>query len=123
MRLPGFIIPLLVAAALYGGYNMRLLFTQPTTNLTYETGDPRTGTKSTFIVEGLKCKGTAAFFSSLYDSIPGIIRIETFATEHKAIISYDPDVITRDSIRSVMEQEILFNDGTSEQVFKCLSVE
>jgi hypothetical protein len=123
MRLPAFIIPLLVVAALYGGYNMRLLFTQPTTNATYNADDNTAGAKNTFVVDGIRCKGTAAFFSSLYDSIPGIIRIETFATEHKAIITYDPDVITRDSIRSVMEQEIPFNDGTSGQVFKCLSVE
>jgi hypothetical protein len=123
MRLPGLILPLLVAAALYGGYNLRLLFTQPSTNSTYDTNDATTGTKNIFIVDGLKCKGTAAFFSSLYDSIPGIIRIETFATEHKALVTYDPDIITRDSIKAVMEKEILFEDGTSGQVFKCLSIE
>jgi hypothetical protein len=123
MRLPGLILPLLVAAALYGGYNMRLLFTQPSTNSTYETGDAAGGTQSIFIVDGLKCKGTAAYFSSMYDSIPGIFRIETFATEHKAIITYDPNLIMRDSIKAVMEKEILFEDGTSGQVFKCLSIE
>jgi hypothetical protein len=123
MRLPGLIIPLLVAAALYGGYNLRLLFTQPTTNSTYNANDTKAGTKNIFIVDGIKCKGTAEYFSSLYDSVPGIIGIETFATERKAVITYDPDVITRDSIRAVMEKEIPFEDGTRGQLFKCISIE
>jgi hypothetical protein len=120
MRIPKLAIPLLVIVALLGGYFLRTAFTQPTTAVAY---NKEAGTQAVFIVDGLKCKGTAAFFSSLYDSIPGIIGIETFATEHKAIFTYDPDVITRDSIRAVMEAQILFDDGSREQIFKCLSVE
>jgi hypothetical protein len=120
MRIPKLIIPALVIIALFGGYFLRSAFTQPTTNtLTGET----TGAKATFIVDGLKCKGTAAFFTALYDSIPGIAGIETFASEHKAIFTFNPELIARDSIKAVMEAEISFDDGTHEQVFKCLSVE
>lgn len=120
MRIPRLLIPTIVIASLFGGYFLRSAFTQPTTLTTY---DKASGAKATFIVDGVKCKGTAAFFTSLYDSIPGVIGIETFATEHKAIFTYDPDKITRDSIRAVMEAPIPFDDGTSEQIFKCLSVE
>ena len=120
MRIPRLLIPTIVIASLFGGYFLRSAFTQPTTNVAYDTSS---GAKATFIVDGVKCKGTAAFFTSLYDSIPGIIGIETFATEHKAIFTYDPDRITRDSIRAIMEAPIPFDDGTSEQIFKCLSVE
>ena len=120
MRIPKLIIPLLVVISILGGYTLRLAFTQPTTNVAYANS---TGATSTFVVDGLKCKGTAAFFTSLYDSIPGINSIETFATEHKAIIGYNPDIITRDSIKTIMEQQVSFEDGTEMQVFKCLSVE
>lgn len=120
MRIPHTLIPALVVVALGGGYLLRNAFTQPTTNIAYNTA---AGAKVTFIVDGVKCKGTAAFFSSLYDSVQGIIGIETFATEHKAIFTYNPSVITPDSIRTIMEAELPFNDGTSGQVFKCLSVE
>lgn len=120
MRIPRLLIPTIVIASLFGGYFLRSAFTQPTTTTTY---DQASGAKVTFIVDGVKCKGTAAFFTSLYDSIPGVIGIETFATEHKAIFTYDPDKITRDSIRAIMEAPIPFDDGTSEQIFKCLSVE
>ena len=120
MRLPRLIIPLLVIMAILGGYSLRTAFTQPTTNVRYDT---QAGATSIYIVDGLKCKGTAAFFSSLYDSIPGIFGIETFATEHKAVFTYDPDIISPDSIRVVMEQAIQFEDGTSQQIFRCLSME
>lgn len=120
MQIPRLVIPILVVLSLLGGYSLRTVFTQPTTTVAF---DKASGTTSTFIVEGLKCKGTAVFFSSLYDSIPGINGIETFATEHKAIIGYNPDIITGDSIRAIMEQQILFEDGSRAQVFKCLSIE
>ncbi len=120
MRIPKLLIPAIVIASLFGGYFLRSAFTQPTTATTY---DQKSGATATFIVDGVKCKGTAAFFTSLYDSIPGVIGIETFATEHKAVFTYDPDAITIDSIRSIMEAEIPFDDGTRERIFKCLSVE
>ena len=120
MRIPRLLIPAIVIVSLFGGYFLRSAFTQPTTAVAY---DQTSGVQATFIVDGVKCKGTAAFFTSLYDSIPGIIGIETFATEHKAIFTFDPGTISRDSIRAIMEAPIPFDDGTTEQIFKCLSVE
>lgn len=120
MRLPRYIFPILIIAAIFGGYFLRTAFTQPTTNTGSVIGE---GATATFIVEGLKCKGTAAFFTSMYDSIPGINGIQTFATEHKAIFTYNPDKISQDSIKAIMESPILFQDGSREQVFRCISVE
>jgi len=120
MRVPSFMIPILIAVALVGGYFLRTAFTQPTTSVTHID---KTGKMSVFVVEGLKCRGTASFFSSLYDSIPGIYGIETYATEHKAVFNYEPELISRDSIQAIMEATILLNDGTSGQVFKCISTE
>ena len=113
-------IPALVIVALFGGYFLRLAFTQPTTLATYDQAE---GEKATFIVDGVKCKGTAAYFTSIYEKTPGVIAIETFATEHKAVFTYDAAVITHDSIIAIMEAPVQFEDGTSAQIFKCLSVE
>ena len=125
MRVSRFVIPVLVIIALFGGYSLRLAFTQPTTNISYasEGASVANAQQATFIVEGVKCKGTASFFSSLYEDTPGIITIETFAADHKAVFTYDPQLITIDSIKSVMEAPIDFDDGTSEQIFRCLSVD
>jgi len=119
MRLPTFVIPVLVTLALLAGYGLRTSFTGPTTVQTFAKG---TGATATFVVDGVRCKGTAMFFSSLYEDIPGILGIETFATERTAVFSYDPKVITRDRIQAIMETPIPFEDGTTSRVFKCMSV-
>jgi len=119
MRLPRFIIPLLVGLALVGGYSLRIAFTQPT--LTKVFAD-RPGEKARFVVDGIRCWGTARFFTSLYENAPGIISIQAYASERAAVFTFDPDVTSRDRIRAAMEAPVRFKDGTTRQVFKCLSV-
>lgn len=119
MRIPKLILPLLVVVALFAGYFLRLVFTQPTTSVSFAA----TGSKTAvFVVDGLKCKGTAGFFTRLYQTTPGIASIETFATEHKAVITYDPEIISTDGIRAVMEAPIPLRDGSSRQVFRCMEM-
>ena len=120
MSIPKFVVPLLVIATLLGGYFLRTAFTQPTTNITVGTGE---GTKLACVVDGVRCKGTAEFFTSLYQDTAGINRIETFAADHRVIFSYDPAIISPERIRSIMEAPILLDDGTSVQAFKCVSME
>lgn len=119
MKIPHFIIPLLVVAALFGGWFLRLGFTQPSTSVTFDAQPVKTVVCT---VDGVRCKGTAAFFTKLYNNKPGIASIETYATEHKAVISYDPRVITPDSIRAIMEAPIPLRDGSTRQVFVCQSM-
>lgn len=120
MKISPWILPILLVLTLFGGYGLRTAFTQPTTtNVSGELA----GSKLTAIVDGLKCKGTANYFVSLYDSTAGIAGIETFASEHKAVFTYDPDQITPDSIKAIMEQVIKFEDGTEAQIYECLSME
>lgn len=120
MKIPHIILPVLVVAALFGGYVMRNAFTQPTTNTTFGGSGKHT---LSCTVDGLKCKGTANFFAELYKGTPGIAGIETFATEHLAVFTYDPEVISPDSIRRIMETPILLDDGTSRQIFACQSMQ
>ncbi|MCL4305409.1 hypothetical protein KJZ99_05800 [bacterium] len=119
MKVPSFILPVLVTAAILSGYMLRNVFTQPTTNATFEAV---AGETVTCTVQGVKCKGTANFFTNLYADVPGIAGIETFATEHKVIFKYDPTLITPEGIREVMEAPILLNDGSYRQVFVCESM-
>lgn len=120
MKVSKYIIPLLVVIALFGGYALRAAFTQPTTNVTVGTTE---GAKLECIVDGVKCKGTANFFTMLYKDVPGIKGIETFATERRAVFTYDPAVITPDEIKAIMEAPVPFRDGSRVQVFTCLSME
>jgi hypothetical protein len=120
MPLPRIIIPILVSLALVVGFGLRTSFTQPTLTKTFAD---KPGAKATFIVDGVRCRGTAGLFASLYEDTPGIHAIEAYASERKAVFTFDPNVTSRDQIRAIMEAPIPFEDGTSNQVFQCLSVE
>lgn len=120
MKIPRMLLPLLVVAALFGGYLLRAQFTQPTTSVAFQRGG---SARLECVVDGVKCKGTAAFFTQLYDGVPGISSIETFATEHKAIFTYEPNVITPAQIRQIMEAPIPLRDGSRRQVFQCVSMQ
>jgi hypothetical protein len=124
MRLPHFIIPVLVASALIGGYGLRLAFTQPTLYQTFGDGDEATpGARAVFVVEGVRCRGTAQFLASLYEEAPGILALEAFASEHKVVFTFDPKQTSPDRIQAIMEAPVPFKDGTSNQIFRCRSVE
>jgi hypothetical protein len=120
MRLPRLIVPMLVALALVGGYSLRIAFTQPT--LTKVIAD-RPGETATFVVDGIRCWGTAQFFTSLYEDTPGIFSFQAYASERTAVFTFDPRVTSRARIRAIMEAPIPFEDGTTNQVFKCRSVQ
>ncbi len=119
MRLPRITVPLVVALALVGGYSLRIAFTQPTLTAVFYS---RPGDQATFVVDGLRCWGTARFFASLYQATPGVFAIRAYASEHKVVFIFDPGVISRDQIRAVMEAPIAFNHGTTVQACKCVSV-
>jgi hypothetical protein len=116
MNVPRLLIPFLVIAAISAGFVTRTSLTKPTTDTVFGSGGTR---EVECVVTGLKCKGTANFFTKLYDNVPGIASITTFATEHRAVFRYDPNMTTPEQIRTVMEQTITFRDGTSRQIFEC----
>jgi len=122
MRVPAYVIPLLVIAALSSGYAARGVFTRPTTQSQQGAQDAYGTATLSCVVDGLKCKGTANLFSSLYRDRRGVAAIETFASEHVAVFRYDPASVTPDEIRAVMEAPIRLADGRQVQVFRCLEM-
>jgi hypothetical protein len=119
MKIPKLLLPVLVIVAIFGGYMLREAFTKPSTAMEFQ-GRPVATVEC--VVDGIRCKGTAGFFTSLYEMEPGIASIVTFATEHKAVFEYDPAITSLERIREVMEAPIPLRDGTSQQVFECLSM-
>lgn len=119
MKVTKYIIPVLVILTVIGGYQLRHAFTMPSTSVIYADGD---GTEIICTVDGIRCAGTAGFFTSLFDSTNGVMSIKTYASEHKAVIKYDENQITQDSLVAIMEQIFIFNDGTEGQVFDCIEI-
>ncbi|MBU0518466.1 hypothetical protein KKA00_00040 [bacterium] len=117
MKISKYLLPVLVIFTLFGGYALRHAFTKPTTQVTFEGNGTET---TTYVVEGLKCKGTANYFTSLYKDKAGISSIETFATEHLAVFTYDSEIITADDIQAIMDASLPMKDGSHRQVFRCV---
>ena len=119
MKVPKYFIPVITIVMLFAGYYLRFAFTQPTTSVVF--GEPGEA-KLVCIVDGVKCKGTANFFTNMFKEVEGISSIETIATEHRATFTYDPRRIDRKQIREIIEQPIKLRDGSSRQFFTCVEM-
>jgi hypothetical protein len=115
VKIPRILIPLAVLLFVVGGYTLRTEFFFPTTEAAFSsTGDSMVE----FTVEGLRCRGTAAFFTELFDNAPGIESITTYAANNKAVFVYDSRLITPDRIKSIFEREFRMRDGSFRSVFR-----
>ncbi len=119
MSIPKWVIPFLAVVILIAGYHSRHLFTQPSTSVEFGGNGGKTVVCK---VDGIKCQGTANFFTGLYDGVEGINSIETVASEKQATITFDPKIISAEKIQEVMEQSIPLRDGSQRQVFTCLEM-
>ncbi len=119
MNVPRYFIPIITVVILLAGFYLRFAFTQPTTSVVLdEPGDA----KLVCAVDGVKCKGTANFFTNMFKEVEGISSIETIASEHRVTFTYNPSKIDRERIREIIEQTIQFKDGSSRQVFTCVDM-
>jgi len=115
MRIPKIILPILVLIFVAGGYFLQSTFFFPTTETVFgAVGD----SEVEFTVDGVRCRGTASFFESLFQKTPGIESITTYAANGRAIFKYNSAEITPDRIKSIFEKEIRMRDGSFRRVFK-----
>jgi hypothetical protein len=120
MRIPQLAIPVLVVIALVGGFFLRHAFTQPSTTATLGAIGAAT---VECIVDGVKCKGTASLFTSHFEGVAGISTIETFAADHRVVLTYDPTIITPEDIRKKIDSPVALDESTSVAFFKCVSMD
>lgn len=120
MRISKYTIPVLVIITLFLGWFLKYAFTHPTTNMVFLEGK---GEIVECIVEGVKCKGTAGTFSRRFAVVPGIYSVATYASEHRAVISYDPESLTWDDIKEIIEEPYKLADGTEVKIFKLMDME
>jgi len=115
MKLPKLAIPIVVLIFIIGGYFAQSLFFFPTTEVAFgATGD----SEVEFIVDGLKCRGTAEFFTELFQDVEGIESIVTYAASHRAIFRYDSSRISPDRIAMIFQKEHRLQDGTFMQFYR-----
>jgi len=114
MRLPKLTIPIIVLLFVLGGYFAQSMFFFPTTEVALgAAGD----SEVEFKVQGLKCRGTASHFTSLFEGVAGIEKITTFAAKNQAIFRYNSSEISPDRIAMIFQKEHRLEDGTFYQFY------
>lgn len=104
----------LAVLMLAGAYGLRGWFDLPTMETSFTA---KAVASASFAVSGLKCKGTSKYLTEFFKEVPGIASVTTFASEHKAVIGYDPALITPEKIAEVLEQPVEYEDGTTDKYF------
>ena len=62
-----------------------------------------TEVRSSFKVRGLKCVDTAARVAEQLDGVKGVAHFTAFASQHRAVIRYDPALVTPREIVDAIE--------------------
>lgn len=116
MVVPKLSIPILVVTSLTAGFQLRVFFVQPTFSAEFPG---RTDSAVECVVDGLRCRTMSQLFVDRYRDTPGIASIECYASERKAVISYDSSLLSKQRIQEIMEQAQWYPDGTIRQDFTC----
>ena len=78
-----------------------------------------------FTVAGLKCTDTAQAFSSQFEGIPGVLKMEAFAAPHRARILYNPARTSPAVLREAAEAPVVDGEtgAISFGVFRVVEVD
>ena len=55
---------------------------------------------------------TSNFLVAKLQRLPGVLGVETFVQEHRAVIKYDAAALSTSQIQQKIEQPVQFKDGT-----------
>lgn len=77
----------------------------------HQFGGASTNTRNIeMIVDGLRCRGTSNFFMSKLTGKGGLISVNTYVQEHRAVIVFDPTRISVEEIRQIIEAPVRLRD-------------
>ena len=82
----------------------------PTQQFQFEQST-RTTRSIEVIVDGLRCRGTSNFFMSKLSGTAGLISVNTYVQEYRAIIVFDPSKITVKDIQQIIEAPVRLRNG------------
>ncbi len=124
MRLPGWIVPLLILLATVAGLSASRLFFIPSLTVDYPVSaqSPSETTQVTkLIVNGIKCVTTARGAANALKSLPGIIKLEAYGSYNRVEIVFDPAQTSIRAIRETIEGPI-FDEKTQSIYFNQFKV-
>lgn len=112
MKVSFWAVPLLVLLAAAGGVAGARLLEAPTVVRDYASAPSGVEPAAVvFTVAGLKCTDTAKTFAAQFEGVPGLLRLEAFASPHRARLLFDPSVTDAAALRRAAEAPVV--DGES----------
>ena len=117
MRTPAWIIPLLVIVCTAAGLGGSRLATAPSLTHDYTGAAPGADARtSVFVIEGVKCVDTAERAARQLDGMPGVARLEAYASRARVEVTYDPAATGAAAIRDAFEAPV-HDPATGEYLF------
>jgi hypothetical protein len=121
MKIPSLLLAPVVIVSFFGVIVAANLWELPTQQSKFEEASANTG-EIEIIVNGLFCRGTSNFFISMLSGAPGLVTVETYVQEHRAVIVFDPTKISVPQIRQIIESPVRLRDGRIVQPFQVREV-
>ncbi len=124
MKIPSWIVPLLILLATVAGLSASRLFFIPSLTVEYPVpaeSPAKTTQVTKFIVDGIKCVTTARGAANALKSLPGVRKFEAYGSYNRVEIVFDPAQTNIGAIKEVMEGPI-FDEKTQSIYFNQFKV-
>ena len=124
MRVPPWIVPLLVVLLALLGLGGSKLFAIPSVEIDFPAAAEEAAPEGRIVemlVGGVKCVDTARRAASALEDLPGIQRYVAFASRNRIEVTYDPERATVEQLREAIEGPI-FDKDSGEFLFNLFEV-
>jgi hypothetical protein len=111
-------IPVLIAVLILIAFATTDAYRVPTLEHTFSEPSNEVATVR-FVVDGVRCRGTAAGFANMIAEVPGVLGLTTYARTNEAIITYDPSLTSPDEIEAAFSKTVE-QDGVLYQFFSAV---
>lgn len=122
MKVPTFLIPVLIVALTAGGLGAAHFIKIPTAVMSFqEIGAYVNAHKATFIVEGVSCKDRAMAALGTLSGFDGIYKVTAYASYNRIDVLYDPQKTGVSEIGKRFEGPVYIEE-TGEYIFNMFKV-
>jgi hypothetical protein len=117
MKVPKWIVPILVVALTAAGLGIAQLFAIPTIEVVIDSEYmPQNVAMVTLIIPGVRCADTARSAASSVEDIAGVIKFVAFASHNRVEITYDQHLTDPESLIEAIEGPV-YNAESGEFLF------
>jgi hypothetical protein len=121
MKIPALLLAPVVVVSFFGVILAANLWELPTQRSQIAEASTKT-TEIHVIVDGLFCRGKSNFLVNMLSKAPGLVSVDTYVQEQRAVIVFDPTKISVNEIEQIIETPFRLTDGRIVQPFSVREV-